>query len=51
MIVSITQFNDNISYYIQLCKKEPIKLSKRGLIVAVIVSKKEYDLKAKKIQN
>ena len=45
MIISITEFNDNISYYIDLAKKEPIKLSKRGIIVAVIISKKEYDAK------
>lgn len=43
MIISITEFNNNISYYIDLAKKEPIKLSKRGIIIAVIISKKAYD--------
>jgi prevent-host-death family protein len=43
MNISITEFNNNISYYIDLAKKEPIKLSKRGIIVAVIISKKAYD--------
>lgn len=43
MIISITEFNNNISYYIDLAKKEPIQLSKRGIIVAVIISKKAYD--------
>ena len=43
MKISITQFNDNISYYIDMAKKEPILLSKRGIVVAVIISKKVYD--------
>jgi prevent-host-death family protein len=43
MKVSITKFNDNISFYISKSKTEPIELSKRGIIVAVIISKKAYD--------
>jgi prevent-host-death family protein len=43
MIVSITKFNDNISFYIDKSRKEPVKLTKRGIVVAVIISKKAYD--------
>lgn len=43
MKVSITEFNDNISFYIDKCKTEPVLLSKRGIVVAVIISKKIYD--------
>jgi prevent-host-death family protein len=43
MKISITEFNDNISFYIDKARKEPIQLSKRGIIVAVIISKKAYD--------
>lgn len=43
MKVSITHFNDNISQYIQQSKKEPIMLMKRGVVVAVIISKAVYD--------
>lgn len=43
MKISITEFNDNISYYIEKAKFEPIELSKRGITVAVIISKKAYD--------
>ena len=48
MIISISEFNDNISYYIDLARKEPIKLTKRGIIVAVIISKNEFDIAAKR---
>jgi prevent-host-death family protein len=43
MKISITEFNDNISYYIDKSKTEPILLSKRGIVIAVIISKKAYD--------
>ena len=43
MKISITEFNDNISQYITLSRQEPIFLSKRGITVAVIISKKAYD--------
>lgn len=43
MKVSITEFNDNISTYIAKSKTEPIFLTKRGICVAVIISKKVYD--------
>jgi len=43
MKVSITHFNDNISHYITQSKKEPILLMKRGVTVAVIISKQVYD--------
>lgn len=43
MKVSITEFNDNISFYIAKSKTEPILLSKRGIVIAVIISKKAYD--------
>ena len=43
MKISITEFNDNISYYISLSKSEPIMLTKRGIVIAVIISKKVYD--------
>jgi prevent-host-death family protein len=43
MQISITEFNDNISTYIEKSKTEPIFLSKRGIIIAVIISKKAYD--------
>ena len=43
MKISITEFNDNISYYISKSKFEPILLTKRGITVAVIISKKVYD--------
>jgi len=43
MKVSITEFNNNISLYIAKAKSEPIRLMKRGVVVAVIVSKKVYD--------
>jgi|GEM_PF-6265408 prevent-host-death family protein len=42
MKVSITEFNDNISMYIEMARKEPIELTKRGIVVAVIISKQEY---------
>ena len=50
MKISITEFNDNISLYIEKSRKEPIFLSKRGIVVAVIISKKAYD-KGQKIKN
>jgi len=43
MRISITEFNNNISIYIDKAKKEPILLMKRGVVVAVIISKKAYD--------
>lgn len=43
MKISITEFNDNISFYIDKSKTEPIFLSKRGIVVAVIISKKAYE--------
>jgi PHD/YefM family antitoxin component YafN of YafNO toxin-antitoxin module len=43
MKVSITKFNDNISFYISKSKTEPIELMKRGIVVAVIISKKQYE--------
>ena len=43
MNVSITDFNDNISFYISKSKSEPILLTKHGIVVAVIISKSEYD--------
>ena len=43
MKVSITVFNDNISFYIAKSKTEPVMLTKRGVVVAVIISKKVYD--------
>jgi hypothetical protein len=43
MKISITDFNSNISYYISLSQKEPIELLKRGVVVAVIISKKLYE--------
>ena len=51
MNISITEFNNNISYYIDLAKKEEIKLTKRGIVVAVIISKKTYDEILEEIQN
>lgn len=43
MKLSITEFNDNISFYISKAKSEPIELTKRGVVVAVIISKKQYE--------
>lgn len=43
MKISITDFNDNISFYITKSKSEPIMLTKHGIVVAVIISKKVYD--------
>ena len=43
MKLSVTDFNDNISLYINKSKNEPIELTKRGIVVAVIISKKAYD--------
>ena len=43
MKIGITKFNDNISFYISKSKTEPIELTKRGIVVAVIISKKAYD--------
>lgn len=43
MKISITEFNNNISLYILKAKTEPVMLMKRGVVVAVIVSKKAYD--------
>jgi prevent-host-death family protein len=43
MKVSITDFNNNISAYITKAKTEPIELTKRGTVVAVIISKKDYE--------
>lgn len=51
MKVSITEFNDNISYYISLSKNEPILLTKRDIVVAVIISKKAYDQGPQKVEN
>lgn len=43
MKISVTDFNNNISLYITKANKEPIELMKRGVVVAVIVSKKIYE--------
>lgn len=43
MKVSITDFNANISYYIDLSKKEDIELTKRGVVVAIIISRAKYE--------
>jgi len=43
MKVSITEFNDNISFYIEKAKTEPIELTKHGIVVAVIISREIYD--------
>jgi len=43
MKISITDFNNNISLYISKSKHEPVELMKRGVTVAVIISKKAYD--------
>lgn len=43
MKISITEFNDNISHYIDLSRKEPVELTKRGIVVAVIISKIDYE--------
>lgn len=43
MKISITEFNNNISLYISKAKKEPVELTNHGIIVAVIISKKEYE--------
>lgn len=43
MEISITEFNNNISAYIAKARTEPIILMKRGVAVAVIISKKVYD--------
>jgi prevent-host-death family protein len=42
MKVSITEFNDNISMYIEMAKDESIELTKHGIVVAVIISKQTY---------
>lgn len=43
MKISITEFNNNISIYIAKSKTEPILLTKKGIVIAVIISKKVYD--------
>jgi len=43
MRVSITEFNDNISFYILKSRTEPIELTKRGILVAVIINKLDYE--------
>lgn len=43
MKISITEFNDNISFYIDKARQEPVLLTKHGITVAVIISKKLYD--------
>lgn len=50
MKLSITEFNNNICLYIEKAKKEPIQLMKRGIVVAVIISKKAYDQGPKPIR-
>ena len=43
MKISISEFNDNISFYIDKSKHEPIELTKRGILVAVIINKSNYE--------
>lgn len=43
MKISITEFNDNISFYIGKSKTEPIELTKRGILVAVIINRFNYE--------
>jgi PHD/YefM family antitoxin component YafN of YafNO toxin-antitoxin module len=43
MKISITEFNDNISFYILKSKHEPIELTKRGILVAAIINKFNYE--------
>jgi PHD/YefM family antitoxin component YafN of YafNO toxin-antitoxin module len=43
MKISITKFNSNISFYIAKAKSEPVMLMNRGIVTAVIISKKVYE--------
>ena len=42
MKLSITEFNDNISFFISCVKDEDIYLTKRGIVIAIMTSKERY---------
>lgn len=43
MRISITEFNDNISFFIGKSKHEPVELTKRGILVAAIINRFNYE--------
>ena len=47
--ISITEFNQNISFWIDESQREPIALTKKGIVVAYIVNRKLWQYLEEKI--
>jgi PHD/YefM family antitoxin component YafN of YafNO toxin-antitoxin module len=47
--ISITEFNENISMWIDEGRRQPIALTKKGIVVAYIISRSLFEFVKEKV--